>query len=92
MSIAVTSIREHIIALTLILPKLTIPLRIFSSSVKSSDVSSRASDRSSILILDLRVMVLLFTKDEDRINNEVTGLKSFSSRVKGEAIKSASGT
>ena len=72
-SIAVTSTREHIIALTLIFPKLTIPLSIFSSSVKSSDVSSRASDRSTILIFDRRVPVLFFTNEDEKISIEVTG-------------------
>lgn len=85
MSIAVTSILERIIALTLMVPKFTIPLRIFSSSLKSSDVSSRASERSSILIFDLRVPVLFLTNDEEKIRSEVTGLKTFWSSVRGKA-------
>ena len=82
-SIAVTSIRGHIIALTLIFPKLTIPLSIFSSSLKSSEVSSRASTDHPYLYSNVVDLNFFLTNDEDMISKDVTGLKSFSRKVRG---------
>src|SRR5664280_1458062 len=91
-SIAVTSVLEHIIALTLIFPKLTIPLRIFSSSLSLSEVSSSASDRSFMLIFERLVFVLLFTNEDDNVSNAVIGLKTFSIIRSGTAINAAVAT
>ena len=76
-------------ALTFMLPKFTIPLSILSSSSKSSDVSSRASDRSFILIFERRVPVRLFTKEVERISSAVTGENACSIIFSGNAMKRA---
>ena len=86
---AVTSMRERIISLTFIFPKFTIPLRILSSSINSSEVSSRASERSFMLIFDLFVHVFFLTKEADIMRIAVTGVNSFSRNEMGMAMKRA---